>query len=102
MLGVFDPAFPEIGVLFIRRLHTDKREKTNLTFDAMLPLIVCGCHAARSENLVHLLESATLGLGNQENDIYDRNGRDASEKDECTKVASLKEGRRSSTDCEVV
>ena len=91
-----------LSVFLVGGLRSNKSKKADFTFDSFLASTICSCQPDRSEQFVHLLKSATFGFGHKEDDIEHSNGRDASEEDECTKIAFLEERRCSSTDCEVV
>lgn len=91
-----------IKLLLTGALHTDQLEEADLTLDAVLALGVgCG-HSGGSEQLVHLLQGAALGLRDHENDVHDADDGDTAEEDEGAVGGLFDEWGCSGSDREVV
>ena len=84
------------------RLLAQQGQQPDLALDAVLQrCILCG-DPTRSEQLVHLLESAALGLGHEEDDVQDGESGDATEEDEGPVVGDADERGGEESDGEVV
>ena len=84
------------------RLLAQQGQQPDLALDAVLERCILRGDPTRSEQLVHLLESAALCLGHEEDDVQDGEGGDAAEEDEGAVVGDADERGGEESDGEVV
>jgi len=93
-----------IGFLRHRRLFVSIQEssETNIPFDSRLECLIGLCESSISEQLIHLFQSESLGLGKQE--VYPEcsDYGYTAEEDEGSKLGRRDEGRGGDADGEVV